>query len=176
MTKELTHSKLVDVARRYLLRKHPVVVTEMATIGEEADAIGWSGGIATLVEAKVSRTDYYSDKNKLFRRHPSSGMGSYRYFITPKNLLIAENLPPGWGLLETDGHRVFKVKSASFVEANHMQEKTVLMSAIRRIGQSCPKGVSVTAYYMNTGQRASLSIEVDEVVVHENGYSHLEEK
>jgi hypothetical protein len=35
-------------------------------------------------------------------------MGDWRFMLTPKGLITVEELPEGWGLLETDGRRVYK--------------------------------------------------------------------
>lgn len=161
MTKdsEYTHAALVEKARLWLMRKHAVVVTELASVGEIADAIGWSGGISTLVEVKVSRSDYYRDKEKYFRRYPEQGVGNNRYYFAPKGLLVPQNLPHGWGLLEFDGSRVWRTKDATpFMCINHVHEKRLLMSALRRIGQATPKGISVKAYYSETGDTATLTL------------------
>lgn len=103
---DLTHEDLVEVGRRWLASKAPIVITEMSNgTTETPDVIGWIGGFSTLIECKTSRSDYYADKQKPFRRNPSYGIGDYRYFLAPKGLICVEGLPSGWGLLETVGKR-----------------------------------------------------------------------
>lgn len=36
-------------------------------------------------------------------------MGHYRWYLAPKGLLKKEEIPPGWGLLEAKGNRVYRV-------------------------------------------------------------------
>lgn len=158
---ELSHDKLVDIGRRYLFRHHPIVVTELSNGGSETpDVIGWANGTSVLIECKISKSDYYSDRSKFFRRNPSMGIGDFRYFLTPKGLVDPEYVPCGWGLLETSGVRVVKVKNAVlFPVVNKAHEIVILTSAMRRIGQVTPKGVSVKAYYQHTGDRATLTME-----------------
>lgn len=161
---ELSHDKLVDIARRFLFRKCAVVLTEVASLGEQPDAIGWQGGISVLVECKVSLSDFYSDSSKPFRRHPYAGMGNYRYYLTPKGLLENRKIPEGWGVLETAGRTVSKRKEAKhFNEVNKVAELALMSSAIRRIGQTTPSGVSVRAYYTHTGEKATATIELEDL-------------
>lgn len=164
MTEEISysHEALVQKARVWLSRQCPVVITELVSTGEIADALGWQNGISILIEVKVSRSDYYRDKDKYFRRYPEMGIGNNRYYFAPKGLLLAKNLPEGWGLLEFDGTRVWRTKEATpFLNINHAQEKCILISAIRRIGQTSPKGISIKAYYSPSSEQATLTIELD---------------
>ena len=39
----LTHFDIIQTAARWLQRRHSVVETELATTGEQPDAIGWRG-------------------------------------------------------------------------------------------------------------------------------------
>jgi len=154
----VTHDDLVKKAASWLKRKHCLVITEMAT-GEEADAIGWYGSQATLIECKASRSDFLSDRKKPFRRLPDTGMASLRYYMTPMNLIDLEELPDCWGLLEVRGNRIFTPKKAEWQEHNELAEKSLLLSAIRRIGQITPEGISVKFYTHQTKCKATLSIE-----------------
>lgn len=120
----VTHEQLVDVAAKWL-RGHAlingrkvkcgIVASEIRTrVDESPDAIGWySGSHTVIVECKVSRSDYYRDKSKWFRKKPQYGAGKYRYYLTPSGLLIPKGLPEGWGLLEWDGKRVAVVLEAT---------------------------------------------------------------
>lgn len=159
--KTITHKDGVKLAGRWLFRHHPIVVTELSNTGEEPDAIGWRAGHATLVEVKISLADFYSDRKKSFRQNPEHGIGTKRYFLTPRGLLNPERQElHGWGLLETDGRRIFKIKSSTIFNANHIHEKNILASCLRRIGQSAPIGVSIKAYYHTTGDRAGLLLDL----------------
>lgn len=161
---KMSHEALVDVAANWLFGKHPIVITEMSnSCSETPDAIGWRGGFSTLIECKTSRGDYYSDHAKPFRQNPDLGIGDFRYYLCEKGTICPDGLPNGWGLLETSGKRVRKVIEAiRFPITNKAHEIVILSSALRRIGQTKPKGVSIRAYYAITGERARLLIDCEE--------------
>lgn len=160
MSLELSHVVLVEVAAKWLQRKCAVVITELCTIGETPDAIGWQGTHSTLVECKVSRSDFLADAHKSFRREDWMGIGQHRYFLTFPGLLSVDELPPKWGLLELTGSKVRMVKeSQHFEEANDRHEIGILLSTLRRIGKQSPSGVSVRCYTIETKNRATLGME-----------------
>lgn len=135
-----THKELVGVAARWLRRKHFVVLTEMCAgdNAETPDAIGWRycGQTSTLVECKVSRADFYNDQKKMCRAR-RTGMGRFRYYLAPKGILTALDVPPSWGLLEVaDGAAVRIVREATAYEddvRNTWGEQAMLTSALRRV-------------------------------------------
>ena len=49
-----------------------------------------------MIESKVSRSDFKADAKKPERLF--GGVGTYRFYITPLNMLLPEELPEGWGL------------------------------------------------------------------------------
>jgi hypothetical protein len=165
----LTHQKLIKIGRAWLFRNHPIVITEIGTMGEEPDVIGFRSGDSTLIECKASRADYYADKEKWFRKYPKSGMGEHRYFLTPVGLISHLVLPDGWGLLETDGRRVYKRKQANAQSANERQEKVILLSALRRIARGVDRSCSINAYVYNTQNRATLTIDIDDDTIELTG-------
>ncbi len=123
----------------------------VASTSEQPDAIGWRDGISILVEVKTSRSDFLADKKKWFRKDPSKGMGDWRFFMCPTDLIKVEDLPEGWGLLYCDGKSVKKVhgfppntKWYSMPFTSDKREETrILSSAIRRIEE---KGLLDEAY------------------------------
>ncbi len=159
----LSHQKLVRIGAKWLFQKHPIVVTELATVGEEADVIGWSGGTSTVIEAKFSRSDFRADRDKVHRAHSQLGVGDYRYYIAPRGMIKVDELPDRWGLLEVcDKGRVWKTEIARhFTESNKRHEIEMLMSVVRRIGQHQPPGVSIKPYYIPTGDRAELFCQIE---------------
>lgn len=75
--------------------------------GERPDAIGWRaslGGISAVVECKANRPDFLADRHK-FHRKNGRGMGVYRYYMAPKGIVFADEVPEGWGYLEIRGQR-----------------------------------------------------------------------
>lgn len=161
MTKTYTHDELVKHATRFLRRKHVLVLTEMVGgCGEEADAIGWnSSGMATLIECKANRTDFLSDKQKWFRRSSRSGMAAFRYYLTNEDVVTdADELPDNWGHIVLKRNRFYTRVKAEFQEYNANYEIQKLLSAIRRIGQTTPKGINVHFYVYQSKCTATLGI------------------
>ena len=94
-----THKQLVRrIASWYkMLHQSCVVLAEFATAAQEIpDVLVFkSGAFTILLECKVSRSDFLSDKNKFFRRQGDYGMGEHRYYVTPCGLISPEELPSG---------------------------------------------------------------------------------
>jgi hypothetical protein len=136
---ELSHADLVQIACRWLhRRKHCGLVygepTVMSTM-EIPDAIGFfSGGYAShVVECKVSRADFLADAKKPHRAHPRLGMGSYRWYMVPGDLVRVDELPPNWGLLSVGSRRAVRVLAESGShERMASEEARVLYAAARR--------------------------------------------
>lgn len=152
----MTHQDLVQLAAAWLARRHPIVVTEIASASEEPDALGWAGGFSTLVECKASRSDFHADKHK-----PKDRLGDWRYYLTPVGLISVDDLPPGWGLLYGNGRGVQVVLEAPQAETKNWRgELHILMSCLRRIAGSAPdgKGVSIRKYTIQTECRATLGV------------------
>lgn len=155
----VSHAALVAVAAAWLRRTCAVVITELSTIGETPDAIGWHGTHSTLVECKISRADFMADANKPFRRGHVAGIGWKRYFLTLPGIITPEDLPAKWGLLELTGDKVrVRRQSEHFADTNDRHEIGILLSALRRIGQAAPEGVSIKTYTIKTEGRATLGV------------------
>jgi len=133
-----THAALVHRAASWLhtrLRCR-VVLTEQTTGGGEIpDAIGWKFLTEShLIEAKVSRADFFADRLKPFRCVPATGMGTYRYFMVPAGIVTVDDLAahcPGWGLLEVKGRSVYVTRKPIAQPAkNETQEIAQLTQAL----------------------------------------------
>jgi len=75
-----THKKLVEIAYRWLLNNGGVGVAfkELKSSADEIpDVIGFDSWHSILIEVKVSRSDFLSDKKK---SHRSKGMGNWRFY------------------------------------------------------------------------------------------------
>jgi len=97
-----THSKLCDIGEKYLRNTMNCKITAKELVSsnnEIPDIIGFKEAYSYLLEAKVSRSDFFADKNKPFRVNSDLGMGDFRYFICEKNLIKIEDLPKKWGLI-----------------------------------------------------------------------------
>lgn len=160
--KQFTHDELVERSRSWLSGKgYPIVITEIAAVGEEPDALGFKNGWSTLIECKAHRSDFLSDGKKPWRLRPENALGDDRYYCAPRGLISPDELPTGWGLLETSGRGLrIKVRSSNTSQKkSHRNEIYVLMSVIRRIGQTNPEGVSIRCYTHESKNRASVTID-----------------
>ena len=102
--KKWTHSELVDKAHTWVLNNTScgIAFKEIGTASsrEQPDVIGFgSGGHSVLIEVKVSRADFLRDKKKSFRKVPSKGMGTQRFYMCPEGIIKEADLPRGWGLI-----------------------------------------------------------------------------
>ncbi len=129
------HAALVRRAARWLrgTRRCGLVLVECqaSCCTEIPDAIGWDGrGRSTLVECKVSRSDFYAD-----RRKPGAGtrIGCFRYYLTPPGVLDPKLLPPGWGLLEAGKCVRHRVKATPSETVNQRAEIGLLVAELSRV-------------------------------------------
>ena len=84
----------------------------------------------------MTRGDFLADRAKRFRQQPETGVGSERYYLVPPGLIQAEELPPGWGLLEVCGREIRTTKRSaknlrSAVGFQH--EMNLLLASLRRV-------------------------------------------
>lgn len=128
----ITHSALCRLAVDWLMRpasrKGPGCLTAVsetanAINGEIPDAIGWrpyshNGCGSTLVEVKISRSDFLADTKKPHRNQPQIGMGTYRYYMAPVGLIAIEELPPRWGLVEVTDRGHLKIRAGHVLAPN----------------------------------------------------------
>lgn len=167
------HDRLVKLARRYALRECPVVISEIAGGQEEPDVIGFKhGGESLVIECKASRSDYLAEKKKPSRRglpprfaplgNHSSGMGSRRYYLTPENLIRADELPQGWGLLVMRGRTIGLSRGSALFEKDAQAEINLLVSTLRRMRGYRVDNVSLRVYQFQTKNRAALVFKPEE--------------
>lgn len=143
----MTHDELVQVAVKWLVKKGCGVVFDDAmrtavVTGEQPDAIGWRDGLCILVECKASRADFLADAGKPFRSRPEEGLGDWRFYLAPPDVISPEDLPEGWGLLHCPApRRIIEVtgvpgncdwhRGRKF-ESNRDAEVQLMYSALRR--------------------------------------------
>ena len=140
---EITHEQLVNRAFDWLKMTNgsKVIFKErVASTRETPDAMGFHRTASTVIECKVSRSDFLADKKKSFRNRPQDGMGYERYYMAPMGLLDVGEIPEGWGLIEVrkiNKQKYWSVEiarpSERFFERNLSAEVDYLVSAIRRI-------------------------------------------
>ena len=137
--KSMTHPQLVERAVRWLRSyRCGVVLSEQACVsGEMPDAIGWKrANHSVLVECKVTRADFLADRAKPFRQKPEQGVGSERFYLTPPALVKLEELPPGWGLLESRRGRIemLQASAKNLRTATGLRyEMNLLLASLRRV-------------------------------------------
>lgn len=97
----MSHKLCVRMASEYMRKRADVVLPEFFCHNSELpDVIAFDSRTSTVIECKVSRSDFLKDKNKPFRINANQGMGDYRFYCAPKGLIKQEELPRGWGLIE----------------------------------------------------------------------------
>lgn len=132
----MTHKELAHIGYRWLKnRSYGLVLCEFVSMSAEIpDVIGFKYHYSTLIECKISRSDFFADQKKRFRQDPADGMGNYRYYMTPKGLLRPDELPEGWGLLEvSDKLKTREVVKAAPQNKSYRSEHNLLYSIARRI-------------------------------------------
>lgn len=102
-----THAYLVERAARWLRGTGgcAVVGTEkpVPELPVIPDAIGWTrSGYSIHIECKTSRADFMADRRKWLARMDAS-IGDERWYLAPKGVLLASDMPEGVGLLEVCG-------------------------------------------------------------------------
>lgn len=150
------HDQLADLGAKWLKRQgFAVVATDLSALGcrERADVIGFRSQCSATIESKVSRGDFLADLRKPHRQ--VGGIGVYRFYICPPDLILADELPARWGLLYGDGKRVSEVVRPKGNiwpglkdplpgwqdwqhEADHDAERSVLFSISRRLALGQP--------------------------------------
>lgn len=130
----MTHQTLVKLGTKWLSHRASVVLSEFRTNANEIpDVVGWGHTHSTVIECKISRSDFLRDKEKIHRRKPELAMGHYRYFLCPANLIQPEELPKKWGLLYAAGAHVTVVKQPKgHPQRNRVDEISFLVSMLRR--------------------------------------------
>lgn len=132
---EVTHAELVERAVRWLRRdRRARVVVTAATVmtHEQPDALGWPAmGFSTLVECKASRSDFLRDQKKWHRN--GYGLGHWRFYLTPPDMVKPAELPQRWGLLyaKPRGLKVV-VPSGEWADRNWMEEIKHLLAEVGR--------------------------------------------
>lgn len=136
----MTHRELCIKAARYLkykgiigFHKCQYVVCELERAGESPDAFGFGAGTTQLIEVKISRSDFLSDKKKFWRKNPQYGIGVFRSYLCPVNLIYPNELPRFWGLLWVDDKgQITIIKEPEAQSCNHSEELNLVTSLLRR--------------------------------------------
>ena len=138
----MSHRELCLIAAKYLKNrgiqpfcKCQYVVCELERIGECPDAFGFSWGSTQLIEVKISRQDFLSDKKKYWRTHPEFGLGMYRSYLCPEGIIKPSDLPQNWGLLYVNyKNKISVIIEAQKQESSFSEEQRLMYSILRREG------------------------------------------
>jgi len=158
-----THTDIIEAAFYWIHNagKCAFAFKDMSsTTFEIPDVLGFrdSGGTSILIECKASRGDFLADKKKQFRQVPEMGMGKYRFYCCPTNMIKKEELPPKWGLIYVGktgyGRAVVNpMKPAypgksSFPDRNKESEMRMMFTALRYVerGVDLEKSISIGRY------------------------------
>jgi hypothetical protein len=107
----------------------------LKSIGNEIpDCLGFACGFTSIVEVKVSRSDFFADKKKPFRQRPHEGVGNYRFYLTPPDLIHATELPNLWGLAEYNpaNKKIIIIKNPLAQDSNTRLELAMATTIIRK--------------------------------------------
>ena len=137
----MTHAQLVRLAEQWLRRRYRcgIVLSEQSCAsGETPDVIGWKNSCrSVLIECKISRADFFADREKPWRRNPENGMGCERFYLAPQGLIEKHEVPKYWGLLECKGRDIMVAAKSSRqsqrTEAGFMWEMNLLLASLRRV-------------------------------------------
>ncbi|MDQ2077549.1 hypothetical protein [Marinimicrobium sp. ABcell2] len=148
---ELNHRELCALGVRLLKTRFGCcwAVREFVTHAQESpDCFGAKscGEETYLLEAKISRADFLSDRKKRFRINPEKGIGMFRYFLAPAGLISVDELPEKWGLIEVHSRNKIRVVAGkppkrypgaapewAHVERNRWGETAIAHSLLRRM-------------------------------------------
>ena len=111
------------------------IAVELCVYGcENPDIWAFNGWSTIVVEVKTSRADFKNDAKKWWRQpgHEQCIAGNYRYYLTPQNLLKAEELPKGVGLLEWDGKKITRIIKATRQQVSNHADGIIMASILRR--------------------------------------------
>jgi hypothetical protein len=143
----VTHAELVSRAQRWVRsRRYPIVLADVhtTTTTEQPDVIGFrTGGDTLLVECKASRADFRRDAAKYFRRAPEHGMGYFRWYFAPADVIPVDALPAGWGLVELNargGLGILRNAQPCFTR-DLTSEGRLLVTALRRATEGWGRGM-----------------------------------
>ena len=106
----IEHENLSALGVKWLKRRgFPVIATNISSYGclERADVIGFRSTCSVIIESKISRTDFLADSKKKHRT--SDGIGLYRFYICPSNLIKIDEVPDKWGLLYVKKNKIIEI-------------------------------------------------------------------
>ena len=129
-----THRELCEIGAKWLKRPASqnghgchLAIVEAACYGENPDVIGFRHGCheagSIVLEIKTSCSDFLRDAQKPHRAE-NKGMGKWRYYVCPVDLIKPDELPEKWGLIYVaESGRVKVVAGACAGNNKHMGKR-----------------------------------------------------
>jgi hypothetical protein len=137
---KISHKQLNILGEKFLKGqktsyKYKCQITRVELVSaayETPDVIGFFSGGSVVIESKASRQDFFRDKTKNHRQF--EGLGDMRFFLSEEKTINVTDLYDDWGLLHTDGDKVWVVKPPTYRENRNRKADCVIMySIIRRL-------------------------------------------
>lgn len=137
------HTRLCRLSAKFLksqggvgsIPKMAYITVELCTQNcEQPDVFAWNSWTSVLVEVKVSRSDFFADLKKPFRIEQKEGVGEFRYYCCPIDLIKEDEIPKNWGLLYEKDGKITLVKKANRQQACMYGERAIMTSIMRREG------------------------------------------
>lgn len=113
------------------------IAVELNVYGtENADVWATNGECSIVIEVKTSRADFLKDGKKWHRAETMKDYqsGNFRYYLAPAGMILTDELPEGWGLLEWDGKTITRVTPSQYRTVNNHADLIILSSILRREG------------------------------------------
>jgi len=133
----ITHDYLNTLGEKFLksaknwMYKCPITRVELRSASfETPDVLGLRSGASVLIESKTNRRDFLNDKKKIHRS--TEGIGDYRFFLSTEDIIKEEDLYDDWGLLHTDGKKVWVEKHPEHRINRHKSSDCLIMYSIIR--------------------------------------------
>lgn len=135
----MTHRELVIRGVKWLKNtshykyRSPIILPEYSCSAHSIpDVIGMSSDRTTVLECKVSRSDFMADFKKSHRSFIDQ-LGNSRFYLVTANLIRPEEINNGWGLLYCYDNKITVQKESEWFTNTRAQEYRILYSLIRRI-------------------------------------------
>lgn len=132
-------------------RERPAVIcTEVSArrSAESPDVFGiGADGLTYLIECKVSRADFLSDRNKP-HRSADLHLGTYRWFCAPSGIIQPHELPGGWGLVQVVNTKlVERIAPLRRTDVDREAELAIMVSVMRNVWRGGRvRGVGMRTY------------------------------
>ncbi|WP_062544462.1 hypothetical protein [Rufibacter tibetensis] len=104
----MTHEDIIAPACKWLVKEGGCVTAFRVTPGNEEKeqapyliGIGSFGRSITL-KPYLSRPDFLEDKQTQFHDIPGMDLGQYRFLYAPAGVILEEEVPANWGLLQVN--------------------------------------------------------------------------